>query len=58
MKKKVNKKFSPEADKFDRKQKRHANVKHHSSKGKLSIYDEFDDEDLMDYSEPYSDEEE
>ncbi len=50
MKKKVNHKNLPESDRFDRKQKRHTSNKTKSSKQKLSIYDEFDDDDLMDYS--------
>ncbi len=50
MKKKVNKKGFPELDKFDRKQKKHTSIKQKSSKNKLSIYDEFEDDDLMDYT--------
>ncbi len=60
MKKKVNKLGSPELDKFDRKQKKHVSPKSKSTKGKLSIYDEFedDDDDYIDYSSEYADEEE
>ena len=51
MKKKVDRHSTPELDKFDRKQKKHtASYKPKSSKHKLSIYDEFEDEDLNDYS--------
>lgn len=50
MKNKVNKKNLPELDKFDRRQKKHTVSKIKSSKHKLSIYDEFEDEDLMNYS--------
>ena len=58
MKNKVDKKNLPEFDKFDRKQKKHTSSKIKSSKHKLSIYDEFEDEDLMSYSSDFSDEEE
>lgn len=58
MKNKVNKKNLPELDKFDRRQKKHTGSKIKSSKHKLSIYDEFEDEDLMNYSSDFSDEEE
>jgi hypothetical protein len=50
MKNKVNKNNFPDFDKFDRKQKKHTGSKIKSSKHKLSIYDEFEDEDLMNYS--------
>lgn len=50
MKNKVNKKNLGELDKFDRRQKKHTGSKIKSTKHKLSIYDEFEDEDLMDYS--------
>lgn len=50
MKKKVNHQNFNESDKFDRKRKNHAGSKNNSSKSKLSIYDEFEDEDLMNYS--------
>lgn len=50
MKKKVNKNRLPELDKFDRKQRKHTGSRDKSSKQRLSIYDEFDDEDLPDYS--------
>jgi hypothetical protein len=53
MKNKVDKKSSPELDKFDRRQKKHVGTKSKSSKGKLSIYDEFEDEDLMNFSSDY-----
>lgn len=56
MKKKVDRHSSPEFDKFDRKQKKHtASHKAKSSKHKLSIYDEFDDEDLMGFSSDVDD---
>lgn len=58
MKKKVNKGGYAETDKFDRKQKRHSGERSHSSKNKLSIYDEFEDEDLMEYPLSFDDEEE
>lgn len=50
MKKKVHRKNYPELDKFDRKQKKHTSSKNKSPKQKLSIYDEFEDEDLKDNS--------
>ncbi|QIA07863.1 hypothetical protein [Draconibacterium halophilum] len=50
MKKKVNKNRLPELDKFDRKQKKYAGSRDKSSKQRLTIYDEFEDEDLLDYS--------
>lgn len=55
MKRKVNKKNYSEVDNFDRKQKKHSARKEKSSKKRLSIYDEFDDEDLIDYSFSYDD---
>uniref|UniRef100_UPI0032162CE5 hypothetical protein n=1 Tax=uncultured Draconibacterium sp. TaxID=1573823 RepID=UPI0032162CE5 len=55
MKKKVNKQASTELDKFDRKQKKHTGTKNKGSKNKLSIYDEFEDEDLIDYSSDFDD---
>ncbi|MDD4145063.1 MAG: hypothetical protein PHN68_10555 [Prolixibacteraceae bacterium] len=55
MKRKVNKKNYNEVDNFDRKQKKHSARKEKSSKKRLSIYDEFDDEDLIDYSFSYDD---
>lgn len=58
MKKKVNKSRSPELDKFDRKQKKSTGSRDKSSKQKLSIYDEFDDEDIIDYSSDTDDLEE
>lgn len=53
MKKKVDQKSFSEYDKFDRKQKNHSGPKNKNSKSRLSIYDEFEDEDLMDYSSDY-----
>lgn len=50
MKRKGNKKNYPEADNFERKAKKHSEKKGKSSKRRLSIYDEFEDEDLLDYS--------
>ena len=58
MKNKVTKKNLTELDKFDRRQKKHTGSKIKSSKHKLSIYDEFEDEDFMDYSSGLSEEEE
>ncbi|WP_319480479.1 hypothetical protein [uncultured Draconibacterium sp.] len=58
MKNKVNKNRLPELDKFDRKQKKHAGSRDKSSKRRLTIYDEFDDEDLPDYSSDIEEEEE
>ena len=56
MKHKVNKKNRPDLDKFDRKQKVHSNSRNKESKRRLSIYDEFNDEEdeidsLYDYDE-------
>ena len=55
MKRKVNKKNFNEVDNFDRKVKKKPLKREKSSKKRLSIYDEFDDEDLADfsYSNPY-----
>lgn len=53
MKKKVNQKSFTEYDKFDRKQKNYSGPKNKGSKSKLSIYDEFEDEDLMNYSSDF-----
>ena len=50
MKKKVNRKQNSELDKFDRKQRKHSGTKSKNAKGKLSIYDSFEDEDLVNYS--------
>lgn len=55
MKRKVNKKNYTEVDNFERKQKKHLTRKDRSSKRRLTIYDEFDDEDLDDYSSNYGD---
>jgi hypothetical protein len=55
MKRKVNKKNYTEVDNFERKQKKHLGRKDRSSKRRLTIYDEFDDEDLDDYSSDYDD---
>lgn len=53
MKKKVNKNRLPELDRFDRKQKKNAGSRNKGSKHRLSIYDEFDDEDLLNYSSDF-----
>ncbi|RIH65486.1 hypothetical protein D1164_10225 [Mariniphaga sediminis] len=55
MKRKVNKKNYTEVDNFERKQKKHPEKRDKSSKRRLSIYDEFDDEDLDDYASNYED---
>jgi hypothetical protein len=55
MKRKVNKKNFTEADNFERKQKKHPGKRDKSSKRRLTIYDEFEDEDLEDYSSNYDD---
>ncbi len=55
MKRKVNKKNYTEADNFDGKPKKQSSKRDKSSKRRLSIYDEFDDEDLDDYSSSYDD---
>jgi hypothetical protein len=55
MKRKVNKKNYSEVDNFDRKPKRYSARREKSSKRRLSIYDEFDDEDLDDDSFSYDD---
>lgn len=50
MKKKVNRREFSDLDKFDRKQHKHFSAKSKESKRKLSIYDEFsDEEDYLDY---------
>ncbi len=55
MKRKVNKKNYTEVDNFDGKPKKQIAKRDKSSKRRLSIYDEFDDEDLDDYSSNYDD---
>ena len=55
MKRKVNKKNYSEADSFDGKPKKQVAKRDKNSKRRLSIYDEFDDEDLDDYSSDYDD---
>jgi hypothetical protein len=55
MKRKVNKKNYTEVDSFERKPKKHPGKRDKSAKRRLSIYDEFDDEDLVDYSSNYDD---
>jgi hypothetical protein len=59
MKRKVNKKNFNEVDNFDRKVKKKPLKKGKSFKKRLSIYDDFDDEDLDDssYSKPYDSDE-
>ena len=54
MKRKVNKKNYTEVDNFDRK-KKHSAKKDKSSKRRISIYDEFEEQDLDDYSFNYDD---
>lgn len=58
MKQKGIKKNFNEVDNFERKQKKHLGKKDKSSKRRLTIYDEFDEEDLDDYSSDYDDFEE
>jgi hypothetical protein len=55
MKRKVNKKNFSEVDNFDGKPKKQMPQRDKSSKRRLSIYDEFDDEDLDDYSNGFDD---
>jgi hypothetical protein len=55
MKRKVNKKNYIEDDNFGRKQKKTAVKRDKSSKRRLTIYDEFEDEDLDDYTSNYDD---
>lgn len=49
MKRKVNKKNFADEDNFDRRPKKGQAKKDRSSKRRLSIYDDFEDEDLDDY---------
>jgi len=49
MKRKVNKKNYTEVDNFERKTKKSPTQKDKSSKRKLSIYDDFEDEEPEDY---------
>jgi hypothetical protein len=49
MKRKVNKKNFPEEDNFNKRPKKGQVKKDRSSKRRLSIYDDFEDEDLDDY---------
>jgi phage terminase large subunit-like protein len=58
MKRKGNKKNYMEVDNFERKQKKHLGKRDKSSKRKLTIYDEFDDAELDDYSSVYDEFEE
>jgi hypothetical protein len=58
MKRKVNKKNYTEVDNFEGKPKKHSIKKDKSAKRRLSIYDEFDEEDLDDYSPDYDDDDE
>ncbi len=53
MKRKVNKKNYTEAESFEGKPKKSITKRDKSTKKRLSIYDEFDDEDLDDYSSHY-----
>ena len=55
MKRKVNKKNYPEPDNFGRKQKKQFAKRAKRDKRRLSIYDEFDEEELNDYSFSYDD---
>jgi hypothetical protein len=55
MKRKVNKKNFSEVDNFEGKPKKLTHQRDKSSKRRLSIYDEFDDEDLDDYSNSFDD---
>lgn len=55
MKRKVNKKNYTEGDNFEGKPKKQVAKRDKSSKRRLSIYDEFDDEELDDYSSQYDD---
>ena len=59
MKRKGNKKNYIEEDHFERKQKKNVGKKDRSSKRKLTIYDEFEEEEpdvyLSDYDEFYDD---
>jgi hypothetical protein len=55
MKRKVNKKNFSEVDNFEGKPKKLTPQRDKSSKRRLSIYDEFDDEDLDDYSNSFDD---
>ncbi len=55
MKRKVNKKNYTEGDTFEGKPKKQVAKRDKSTKRRLSIYDEFDDEELDDYSSQYDD---
>lgn len=55
MKRKVTKKNFAEVENFEGKPKKAAPKRDKSSKRRLSIYDEFDDEDLDDYSSDFED---
>ena len=54
MKRKVNKKNYTEIDNFDRK-KKHSAKKDKSSKRRISIYDEFEEEEANGYLSDYDD---
>jgi len=53
MKRKGNVKNYTEVDNFERKKKKHLGKRDKSSKRKLTIYDEFDEEELDEYSSVY-----
>ena len=55
MKRKVNKKNYIEGETFEGKPKKQVAKRDKSSKRRLSIYDEFDDEELDDYSSQFDD---
>ena len=57
MKRKENKKNYNEGDNFNKKGKNSTPRKDRSSKRRLTIYDEFEDEDLEDYQLGYDEEE-
>ena len=55
MKRKGHRKNYPEEDYFEQKQKKNHVKKDRSSKRKLTIYDDFDDEELDDHTSSYDD---
>ena len=56
MKRKENKKNYREDNGFEKKPKKHFSKKDRGTKRRLTIYDEFDDEDSDDYSLDYDEE--
>jgi len=57
MKRKLNKKNFANVDGFEKKPKKNVSTKDKSSKRRLTIYDDFEDENLEDFSSDYDEDE-